>query len=120
MLPNRVVSGFLDRLCTLPAQSLAGLVEASVIRQEMGKALRKFTQSEDHAERVVEKLMEAQWRPTGHDIKLASEGIPVQRPNPLQPADPGCQKCSGIGVEIVTRRDGISGAKTCECRTVKA
>jgi hypothetical protein len=109
------ISELVDRICTLPAQDLTNLVEADIIRKELGKALKKHAQSEDHASRIIDYLMESRWRPTPVQIHEAAEQVPVDRPAQLTAPKANCVMCGGSGWKIV-ERGGLTGATECACR----
>jgi hypothetical protein len=103
--PANWLTKLVDRLCALPAQDVTNFVGPQVIRDEIGRAIDRFCENEDHATRTVDALVfrsgsETVWRPTPVEIRDAAQATPVEVSKML-PASANCPDCNGTGAEIL-------------------
>jgi hypothetical protein len=88
-------------------------VEDAVARGELVKALSNATESEEHARRTVDRLLETRREsPAPADIADAAEYVPAVIT--CQHPDSDCRWCFGTGYKEV-RRNGYTGAAKCSC-----
>lgn len=84
------------------------------VAPEFERVLQTVAENDEHTQRIADYVIDsARFCPSPVELReLAGDvaGRALQdRP------DPACPKCGGCGQEIVQRRDGLSGARPCDC-----
>lgn len=89
------------------------------LRDELLKALWEQSSSNEHAERIVNRVMETtQFCPVPSELIATAQEVP-ERIGILRDPEAGCVECGGSGWKQ-TVRDGYSGVEMCKCVKVPA
>src|SRR5450631_1142745 len=124
MLTKAIRDKLTDRLCTLPARENEMFESSEFARQkvrlEIGRALEKWTGSDEHAKILVQSLIDtSKFRPTPAEINERSQQTPAHVDLP-----DSCDICQG-GLYITVQKTLIDtytrqpmlreGSQRCTC-----
>lgn len=79
-------------------------------RHDLAAALSRWSQSEEHARRIVMALPE---RPSALDVRDTAARVPV--PTTLRAPRANCPRCFGSGWKVSIETHGYTGVQRCEC-----